>query len=203
VGVTRQLLPGDGPAWAPGRFQYCGSFVPARLEPVRARLALRKVGALLAAEFGLVGLFGVDVVAAGGTVHVIEVNPRYTASVEVLESASDFRGLEAHRAACVEGQLPRPATEEHAAGKLVVFARQPFTVPAEGDWPPAEETILPETADVPPPGTAVAAGDPVLTLLHRAEDYHQMSRRLAFGARAMERLIARLVPPPPQEPRPE
>ncbi len=84
LGATRQLV---GESWlhaAP--FHYCGS-----IGPLDSRLieqpSLEKLGRLLASECCLKGLFGVDGVLQNGTFWPVEINPRYTASVEVLEHA--------------------------------------------------------------------------------------------------------------------
>ena len=52
------------------------------------RAVLDKLGTVLAQAFRLVGLFGVDGVLDAERFWPVEVNPRYTASVEVLEGAT-------------------------------------------------------------------------------------------------------------------
>ena len=96
LGVTRQLV---GEAWlnaAP--FHYCGNVGPLRLTADERR-SLERLGHVLAAGCGLRGLFGVDGVWREGTFWPVEVNPRYTASVEVLEYATGLSAISWHRAA--------------------------------------------------------------------------------------------------------
>ena len=71
-------------------FAYCGSVGPLPLDCLLAP-ALRRLGHRLAAEGGLRGLFGIDGVLRDGAFWPVEVNPRYTASVEVLEYATGLR----------------------------------------------------------------------------------------------------------------
>ncbi|HEX8200442.1 MAG TPA: ATP-grasp domain-containing protein, partial [Isosphaeraceae bacterium] len=81
LGVTRQWIGRPG-----AEFGYRGSLGPYPLSDLeRARVAA--LGDALAAAFGLIGLFGVDLVLRDGFPWPVEVNPRYTASVEVLERA--------------------------------------------------------------------------------------------------------------------
>src|SRR5262249_25634739 len=61
--------------------------------------ALDAIGRLLVKSLGLRGLFGVDFVLEGGRPWVVEVNPRYTASVEILELAGHRSFLREHAAA--------------------------------------------------------------------------------------------------------
>jgi len=94
LGVTRQWTAGEpmGPAGMGGmgncppscRFAYAGSIGPVAIEPTWAR-RLTRLGAVLSRETGLRGLFGVDFVARGDELRVVEINPRPTASMEVLE----------------------------------------------------------------------------------------------------------------------
>src|SRR5262249_12482523 len=78
-GVTRQLV---GANWLNARpFQYCGSLTID--DPPVPTFAL--IGEVLAPECGLRGLFGVDCIVHDGVPWPVEVNPRYTASVEVVE----------------------------------------------------------------------------------------------------------------------
>jgi predicted ATP-grasp superfamily ATP-dependent carboligase len=84
VGVTEQLLACDVPSG--GAFRYAGSVGPLPLAAT-CRQIFERIGQALAREFALVGLFGVDAIVAGDRVWPVEVNPRYPASVEVLEWA--------------------------------------------------------------------------------------------------------------------
>jgi hypothetical protein len=93
LGVTRQLV---GEAWlhaAP--FRYCGSVGPLPLAPAEAA-GIENLGRVLAAGCGLRGLFGVDGIWRRDMLLPVEINPRYTASVEVLEHACGIRALSLH-----------------------------------------------------------------------------------------------------------
>ena len=97
VGITRQLV-GEQELHAT-RFAYCGSLGPLRL-PEDLTQQIAKIGRILATECNLRGLFGIDFMLRDGTVFLTEVNPRYTASVEVLELAGGKPLLRWHCRAC-------------------------------------------------------------------------------------------------------
>ena len=103
LGVTWQLV--GEPGLAAGEFAYCGSIGPLALDEPLTK-AFVELGQALAGEFRLRGLFGVDCQVRDGAVWAIEVNPRYTASVEVIEYATGLHALALHEAACVEQVLP-------------------------------------------------------------------------------------------------
>ena len=99
VGVTQQLL---GTAGSP--FVYRGSIGP---WPISEALAvkLRRLGDVLARASGLLGWFGVDYVLRDDDPWPVEINPRYTASVEIHELALGRALLCDHRQA-FEGACP-------------------------------------------------------------------------------------------------
>jgi predicted ATP-grasp superfamily ATP-dependent carboligase len=169
VGVTEQLL---GAAGSP--FAYRGNIGP---WPIGEALAvkLRRLGNALVQDSGLTGWFGVDYVLRDGNPWPVEINPRYTASVEIHELASGRALLCDHRQAC-EGagaQASAVATASSIAerpgviAKLIVYASGKLTAPeiAFGDDSGSDPFALRPIADVPWAGTQIAAGEPVMTLL--------------------------------------
>ncbi len=181
LGMTRQLI---GKHWlhaAP--FHYCGSIGP--LFPGPGLLHnLERLGTALADVHGLGGrmgslrgLFGIDGVLRDGVFWPVEVNPRYTASVEVLEYATGLRALDWHRKA-FEPAAPTPdlpaASPASFVGKAILFARQDLSFPRTGPWdtvprsplPPLE---MPAFADIPAAGQPIQAGKPILTFFSRAD----------------------------------
>jgi predicted ATP-grasp superfamily ATP-dependent carboligase len=187
LGVTRQLV---GVAWlhaAP--FHYCGSVGPLEPDPAQ-RLAYEALGTALARGFGLRGLFGVDCVVRDGVPYPVEVNPRYTASVEVHEYATGLRALAMHRRV-FDPEAPEPPGPHAPAGvvgKAILFARAPLCFP---DWPnplPGVDT-LPSFADIPIPGTVIEAGRPVLTLFRRAATVDDCLSELRRQAADLDRRL--------------
>jgi uncharacterized protein len=164
LGVSEQLV-GRRALGARG-FKWCGNVVPPRLPaPERRALAgaAREICAHLAACFGLRGLFGVDLVWDGAQAWVVEVNPRPTASLEVVDAVHRVRPFTTHLQAC-EGRLPAGAgagvagEPARAAGKAIVYATEDVRMPDTRVWP--ERGIR----DVPHPDEAIAAGHPICTV---------------------------------------
>ena len=134
LGVTRQLI---GLDWcgltesAAHRFRYCGSIGPLRLAPA-LESRFEQLGNALADAFDLQGLFGVDAILANDEIWPVEVNPRYTASVEILERALGIRSIALHVAACGGDGPPSPPSvqpeDERRAccGKAILFAAQRY-----------------------------------------------------------------------------
>lgn len=185
LGVSRQLV---GTPWTgAAHFQYAGSVGPWRLTP-RLCAQFERIGQTLAERFCLKGLFGVDAVLAGQTVWPVEVNPRFPASVEVLERARGIDAVRLHVEACRHGRLPAspPPHAPTCCGKAIVYARRKLTVsPRFAAFAQRAMARLawPDLADIPRAGTLIRAGRPITTVLAEAPDepcvLALLSRRVA------------------------
>jgi predicted ATP-grasp superfamily ATP-dependent carboligase len=194
LGATRQLV---GESWLhAAAFHYCGSLGPLPLASLTRDL-LRRLGDLLVTAFGLRGLFGVDFVLRDGKPWPVEVNPRYPASVEVLEYTAGFAALALHRAVFDPGAPcpdPVPAARPVLLGKAVLFAAQALTFPADGPWletlhqPP--QAAAPAFADIPAAGQRIEKGRPVLTLFTTGRSPGEVLTQLAQTAVALDQRLA-------------
>lgn len=168
LGITEQLV---GERWLHAKpFQYCGSIGPANV-PSKCSDALMRIGDVLHRGCGLRGLFGVDFILHENEPWPIEVNPRYTASIEVLEHATGLRTLERHRMAFdpdnrsgLAKRAARTGNHEYV-GKAILFAPRQLVFPHSIPWASAiDPFVLPEIADVPHGGDTIAEGWPILTI---------------------------------------
>lgn len=173
VGTTEQILLANDDG-SPG-FRYAGSIGPLPADARRDQ-ALAHLGQVLAEEFRLRGLFGVDFIDDGHDVWPVEVNPRYTASVEVLERSLGFSAVGEHVVACRDGQLPgaealhRGTTRWQAKQILYADGDAMISDAFTADALAANRgATLPAVADIPRPGTTVKTGQPVMTIFAGAE----------------------------------
>ncbi len=197
LGATRQLI---GAPWlhAPGAFHYAGSIGP--LDCPR----LQSLGETLAAAFGLRGLFGVDFLIDGDRVRPVEVNPRYPASLEILEriAGRPLLGLHAEAFAAAVGQvsslpLPpagagwKPARRHH--GKAILYAADDLVFPAAGPWSSAYDFLLADLdvpfADLPTPGQRISRGSPVLTFFAAGDSLAECEILLRKTALDLDRAL--------------
>jgi predicted ATP-grasp superfamily ATP-dependent carboligase len=157
LGATEQLI---GVPWlnaAP--FRYAGNIGPIELVASAAR-TVERVGAVVGESCGLLGVFGVDFVLDGDTPWLVEVNPRYPASVEVLERASGTSVLAFHRSAF---ELPTTPdfgqSSDSICGKAIVYAASRQRLVSD------LRALCQHIADVPDPGAIIEAGWPIATVL--------------------------------------
>jgi predicted ATP-grasp superfamily ATP-dependent carboligase len=190
LGLTRQLI---GEDWLGARdFQYAGSLGPITIAGA-AVAAVRRIGHELAKCFGLIGLFGIDFIIDGERVWTIEVNPRYTASVEIVERAAG-NIFTAHAIVCMqvgtsavttlpnERALSRSTIQTQSIhGKAILFAKRPVNISAEfAEWALGESETMPwpNVADVSAAGTSIAAGRPVITVFANGSSIEEVEQRL-------------------------
>lgn len=172
LGVTRQLFGND---WAGAEeFMYVGN-IGAVSVPATLTCELRQLGNLLALEFQLQGLFGVDVIVADDQVWILEVNPRYTAAIEVLERSTGLHAIEFHAAACEGRALPEWSEPLQAQlhGKAVLYARETLTIPSHFTSWIAERNathLFPMVADIPHSGSVVKHRSPICTIFAFGRD---------------------------------
>jgi predicted ATP-grasp superfamily ATP-dependent carboligase len=208
LGVTRQLV---GINWLHvAGFRYAGNIGPLTVSAAE-RTAWERLGMAVAAFAGLRGLFGIDAILRDGVPWPVEVNPRYTASVEVIEYATGVRALDLHRRAFAaasaepsgrcdfefpDTSASRSDVRPGFVGKAVWYAPSPITVPHAGPWdavlrdaPALDEP--PAFADIPPAGQRIAAGRPVMTVFAAADTMDQCQRRLQTIARELDERLVR------------
>jgi predicted ATP-grasp superfamily ATP-dependent carboligase len=104
----------------------------------------------------------------------LEINPRLSASFELYE-IPDL--LDRHLQACLGQLTPLPECSPGAKASLIHYASHDFDVPEQVDWPDW-------AVDRPAAGSRILAGEPVCSVLARAENAMQ-AKTLVF-ARARE-----------------
>ena len=183
LGLSRQLV-GDT-RFGAKRFRYCGNLLAGaghvfpqqqRLETTATRLA-----EVVSREFGLVGLNGIDFIARDGVPYPIEVNPRCSASMELVQQAHGLSIFEMHAASC-GGSLP--VAPPHAAltyGKAIVFARRDLVMRNTRSW------LGRSYADIPHPGERIPAARPICTVFARAREPSSCMRLLVKRAAGVYR----------------
>lgn len=203
AGVTRQFVGTRVLGAAP--FAYCGSLGPFRLPgPLRRELA--ETGRFLANAFRLRGLFGVDAMFDGRTIRLSEVNPRYTASVEVLEHALSLPLLDWHRRACelyetgsesletdrrFVAAIERAEREQRkCVGKAIVFAVRDVVTPSLDAFRNLDADGLPAIADVPQVDSPLRRGQPICTVFAAGPERSICLRNLAERVRRVRRHIS-------------
>jgi predicted ATP-grasp superfamily ATP-dependent carboligase len=191
LGISRQLV-GEA-AFGSSGYRYCGSILmtPGSDGEMVELAAVSALASAIAEEFDVVGVNGVDFIVRRGVPYTIEVNPRWSSSMELVERARGLSVFGVHAAACAAGVLPefdyaRAAHGPAATGKAVVFARRDVIVGDTIGWL-RDDSVR----DVPRPGERILAGHPVCTVFAAGMDTADCRARLAQRARDVFAQLAR------------
>ena len=194
VGFSRQLV-GD-PAFGASGFRYCGNVVASaddsQFHRGRALLdAATTLARAVTSEFGLVGLNGIDFIARAGVPVLLEVNPRWSSSMELSERAFATTLFQAHVDACGSGTLPSfdlvsGLQLSGAFGKAIVYARKDSRVLDSAAW-----LDDPDVRDVPRSGERFRPGQPICSVFATAPDSHSCYRELVGRAECIYRQLER------------
>lgn len=174
---------------APATWTYLGSVGPLTLD-ASLQSWVEEAGSRIASEFRLPGLWGLDwILDRDGTPWALEVNPRWTATCELITLSRNWPLVTWHIDACRNGVLPvsvpansnspisdasvaTTTTATEAWGKRILYANADLTFSldhlAEIEKQVkqfASSDVGLHWRDLPAPGTAVHRGEPVCSLL--------------------------------------
>jgi predicted ATP-grasp superfamily ATP-dependent carboligase len=191
VGCTEQLIGRKEFGGKP--FAWCGNvaplaFAPDTEEEKRAEVLLRRMAEALTEAFSLRGLNTVDFVLVGRKGErlpvPVEINPRPSASLEVLEALLGRSLFGEHVRAC-RGVLFEESFRPESGffGKGIVFARRKVTVSATGEWRASWR------ADIPHDGEEIARGNPVCTVFGQGKTREECLEALRAAALRVRREI--------------
>lgn len=168
LGVCRQLNnPMNNPK--PDDYRYRGSTGPIQLDEGALR-EVERAGYRIAAEFGIEGVWGIDFISNKRGLYLIDINPRITASAELIQryyrrSQAGFTILAAHLEATQCGRLPTPLSTfgDRLFSKTILYW--------ESDAPLVVNEALVEffqrssaITDIPGLGTEIQPGHPLVTV---------------------------------------
>ncbi len=209
LGVTRQFSASDlaTPQSSAARqtpFAYAGSLGPFAVSFEETAL-LAAFGNYLSEQAGLVGLWGADfIVDENGQWWLLEINPRYTASMELLEESLSLPLIFWQQAAIEQKVLPdiSPRSLAQAGKKLVakgvLYASHALVISDDlltrlkrvtlADRQPGIVYSWPILADIPSVGQTVLPGQPVCSVFTRSHSADSAERKLRQLLKEMEEI---------------
>ena len=188
IGITEQLI---GQKELGGRgFAFCGNILPLALAPHETDSvidAVEDIATKLTRRFGLCGVNGFDFVLTRplqgqGVSYLIEVNPRYTASMELIEWAYGLNVFGLH-VWSFEAKLPSFSLRQHLPhphfyGKGVVYAKFNAMMPEIAEWKKKGRRDIPFT------GEQIRARHPICTILAQGVTRQDCWQNLVDAAEA-------------------
>ena len=165
-------------------FGYCGNVVP--LVTTRSVMnRCKNTTERITSHFGLIGSNGIDfVISKEGIPYVVEVNPRFQATLECVERVLGINMVEAHMKACLQGILPIIVKKTAVfCTRLILFAPQRSIIP--------DLSVFEEVRDIPIPEVIIEKGEPVCSIVREGADRNSSLRK----ARIIAELICKSLQP--------
>lgn len=161
VSVNEQLV-GMEQLGASKPFRYCGNIVPLKANG-RVIKRIRDISSALGKKLGLIGSNGFDfVIDPNKQLYLMEVNPRFQATLECVQYVTRLNLVEEHIKAC-GGELPKNVPEPQGfAVKMIIFAKKKGIVP--------DLSGIKFVFDISHLGVTVDKGDPICTVQVVAEE---------------------------------
>ncbi|MBF8261515.1 MAG: hypothetical protein HW376_1044 [candidate division NC10 bacterium] len=194
LGVSEQLI--GRKEFGAGGFRYCGSIL-GRVGAGQVAWGdlidrVKQIVGAIVREFHLVGVNGMDFILTSGTAYPLEINPRYTASMELVERAYGINIFDAHLAAC-QGRLPAFDLGAQSSagffGKAILFATDSVVFHHPQWW------FDHGARDLPCEGERIGVGRPICTVFSRGSSRGECYDGLIEAAAAMYRAAREKDPP--------
>jgi predicted ATP-grasp superfamily ATP-dependent carboligase len=159
-------------------FGYCGNVVPL-VTNGSVMNRCKNTAEKITSHFGLVGSNGIDfVISKEGVPYIVEVNPRFQATLECVERVLGINMVEAHMKACLQGILPIIAKKTAVfCTRLILFASQRLVVP--------DLSVLEEVRDIPIPEIIIEKGEPVCSIVREGADRNSSLRKARIIAESI------------------
>ncbi len=140
---------------------------------------------------GLRGLIGFDFRFDGDNVWLTEVNPRYTASVEVLELSMTRSLLDPFDNAATDRAYRQLDSESTIVAKQILYAASSMVIPDLSDYLPGDDPWqIPLAADLPVPNSVVEPGWPICTVMAEGANLEIVESKLRDRVSAIRALLA-------------
>lgn len=112
-------------------------------------------------EFGLIGSNGVDyILDKEGELKVIEINPRFQGTYELVENSLGINLLDAHIKAC-EGEIIDIPNPNQYSFKKIIYARKQINI---------GNLKIPNVYDIPYEGVKIEKDQPLVTIISSKKD---------------------------------
>ena len=122
---------------------------------------MRNTSEDLIKEFDLIGSNGVDyILDKNGELKVIEINPRFQGTYELVENSLGINLLDAHIKAC-EGEIIDIPNPKQYSIKKIIYARKQVNI---------GNLNIPNVYDIPYEGVKIEKDQPLVTIISSNED---------------------------------
>ncbi|MDR2967402.1 MAG: ATP-grasp domain-containing protein [Methanobacteriaceae archaeon] len=176
-------------------FKYCGNIAPLdinilnlfnndnRHNPSQKKILninnINEVSEKLIANFKLLGSNGVDMIINNNSIYIIEINPRFQGTYELVENLLNINLLEAHIKACNNELVNIPKPEGYSI-KKIIFSKEKSMI---------GNLSFENVYDVPYEGVIIEKNQPLATVIAHENEINQAIIKLGIVTKNIEERI--------------
>ncbi|HSI45637.1 MAG TPA: ATP-grasp domain-containing protein [Methylophilus sp.] len=157
----------------PGNFTYAGA---TRLHEPQVIEAMQAILEALVPDMGLVGINSMDAIWRDGQLHVLEINPRLSASMRLY---MELPLIQAHLTSCQGAVMPELRPNAVHANHCIIYARQVIET---------EQLDFPAWLEDRPNGGTIVAGQPLCSLYAEGDLIDDVQQELQDKKTQLEKL---------------
>jgi len=179
ISVNLQYLRGGSGERA---FGFAGAATPFESEK---KADLIREAERIASLTGCTGSVGIDFILAGEEIYAIEVNPRFQATLDIIEMSTGFNIFEAHINAC-SGILPETTPKsKKVVARSIIFADRDLQVKDD------LKKLYPKVADIPWKGEEIEEGSAIISVYGEGSSLPKAETSLDKTIKELARYISR------------
>ena len=157
-------------------YHYGGIVYPADVANIHEQ-AIKNFGQRAAAQSGLVGWWGADFILNENSAYLLEINPRFPASAELIAMAHDIDLIGTQTSAINGDKCDLEVGEPHSiTATAVCYAKTDYVFNDPQEW------FELGARDIPHDGEEIKQGEPVISLYATAGSFKECMRKLKTDA---------------------
>jgi predicted ATP-grasp superfamily ATP-dependent carboligase len=175
-------------------FKYCGNIVPLNIDIVKKFNSensyssdekrintqhINEVAEDLIANFKLVGSNGVDMIINNDKIHIIEINPRFQGTYELVENVLKMNLLESHIKACNNEAIHVPTPKGYSM-KKIIYSKEKSII---------GNLAIENVYDIPYEGVIIEKNQPLATIITHENQFNETMYKLNIANKKINKKI--------------
>ncbi|NHI92358.1 MAG: ATP-grasp domain-containing protein [Candidatus Lokiarchaeota archaeon] len=154
--ITKQIL-GEKFLGASSKFLYCGNIIPFKVNK-KVYGEIGRISNEITKNFELKGINGMDFILKDGEIYLIEVNPRFPGTIELIEMLMHKNIFYEHVKSSIFEEISKfDLYDEQIGLKFILYATKEIKI---GNF-----IELNNIYDIPKPGSKISMGSPICSIL--------------------------------------
>lgn len=177
-------------------FKYCGNIIPLDINTLKKfknsnkhnisnekminTNNINEVSEDATANFKLLGSNGVDMIINNDGIYIIEINPRFQGTYELVENVLNINLLESHIKACNNELIDIPTPQGYSI-KKIIYSKEKSII---------ENLAIENVYDIPYEGVIIEKNQPLATIITHENQLNKAINKLEIANKAIDKRIS-------------